>query len=72
MPTDSLLEKSRSLLLVRNEPSLLQLKESGTHVIQPPRFTDEYSGVHKGKVICPRLLCDESVSEFAHQSPSSL
>lgn len=52
--------------------SLLELKEPGILMIQPSHFTDEYPGVHKGEVICPRLLCDESVSELAHCSPNSL
>lgn len=52
--------------------NLLELKALGTRVMQPPHFTDEFSGVHKGKVICPRLFRDESMSEFAHQRPSSL
>lgn len=43
--------------------SLLELKEPGIHVIQPSHFTDEYPGVHKGEAICPRLLCDELVSD---------
>lgn len=52
--------------------SLLELKEPGIHVILPSHFTHEHPGVHKGEVICPRLLCDESVSEPAHRSPSRL
>ena len=52
--------------------SLLELKEPGAHVIQPPHFTDEYLGVHKGLVICPRLLCDGSLSELPHQNFSPL
>lgn len=48
--------------------SLWELKEPGMHVIQPSHFTDEYPGVHKGEVICPRSLCDESVSACSPQT----
>ena len=72
VPTDSLLEKPCSLPLVRNEPKFVIAE--GTWHLWFNLLILKMSTLEslKGKVICPRLLCDESVSGFAHQSSSSL